>query len=48
MKTRKLNVLIVGIAAVIMSFSYHVNAQKNGRGQGQGWKKSSFKHLKNS
>ncbi|RLD84261.1 MAG: hypothetical protein DRJ10_01645 [Bacteroidetes bacterium] len=37
MKTRKLNVLIVGIAAVIMSFSYQVNAQKNGRGQGQGW-----------
>ena len=37
MKTSKLNVLIVGIAAVIMSFSYQVNAQRYGRGQGQGW-----------
>ena len=37
MKTRKLNVLIVMMAAVLMSFSYQVNAQGHGRGQGQGW-----------
>jgi len=37
MKTRKLNVLIVMVAAILMSFSYQVNAQKYGKGQGQGW-----------
>jgi len=37
MKTSKFNVLIVMIAAVLMSFSYQVNGQRNGRGQGQGW-----------
>ena len=37
MKTRKFNVLIVMVAAILMSFSYQVNAQKNGKGQGQGW-----------
>jgi len=37
MKTSKLNVLIIMIAAFLMSFSYQANAQRYGKGQGQGW-----------
>ena len=34
MKTSKFNVLIVMVAAILMSFSYQVNAQKKGNGHG--------------
>ncbi len=37
MKTGKFNVLIIMVATILMSFSYQLNAQKSGRGQGQRW-----------
>lgn len=37
MKTRKFNVLIIMMAAILMSFSYQGNAQRNGKDYGQGW-----------
>ncbi|MEN8120160.1 MAG: periplasmic heavy metal sensor [Bacteroidota bacterium] len=37
MRKSKFNILVVMMAAVLMSFSYQANAQRNGRGQGQGW-----------
>ena len=45
MKSSKLNVLTLMVAVILMSFSNLANAQKQGKGQGQGWNQKNMQGM---